>query len=92
LVTQDELDEYETGVDHDELLVTVLDDERELSDADELADVQAERDTTLFDDTRCVYSGADGNGEGVDFRELRAAGALLDDPDSMTSGDDRVED
>jgi hypothetical protein len=80
----DELDFYEEGVDHDELLVSELDDERDVSDAVELADVEAERDTTLFDDTRCAYSGATGNGDGVDVRELRSAGAVLDDPEIVS--------
>lgn len=88
-MTPDELDDYVRAVDHDEQLVAELDDERAISDGEELADVEAERDTTLFDDTRCVYSGADGNGEGVDYRELRAAGALFDDPSWITIDDDR---
>jgi hypothetical protein len=80
-MSTDDLDEYEDTVDHDEALVTELDDERLLSDGDELADDDAERDTTPFDDTRCVYSGVLGNGDDVDVRELRSAGALLDDPE-----------
>jgi len=80
-VGADELDEYEDLVDHDEAVVTVLDDERELSDGDELADAEAEADDTPFDLTRSVYSGVCGNGDDVDVRELRAAGALLDDPE-----------
>jgi hypothetical protein len=80
-MSTDDLDEYEDTVDHDEALVTELDDERLLSDGDELADDDAERDTTPFDDTRCVYSGVLGNGDDVDVRELRSVGALLDDPE-----------
>jgi hypothetical protein len=89
-VSTDELDEYEGVVDHDEALVTELDDERLLSGADELADADAERDSTPFDDTRCVYTGVLGNGDDVDVRELRSAGALLDDPefDDDADGDD----
>jgi hypothetical protein len=87
-VSRDELDEYEGVVDHDEALVTELDDERELSDGDELADVEAEADDTPFDLTRCVYTGATGNGDDVDVRELRAAGALLDDPEFDDDADD----
>ena len=44
-VSTDELDEYEDIVDHDEALVTELDDERMLSDGDELADADAEPTT-----------------------------------------------
>jgi hypothetical protein len=80
-VSADELDEYEDLVDHDEALVTELEAERELSDGDELTDAEAEADDTPFDATRCVYSGVSGNGDEVDLRELRAAGALLDDPE-----------
>jgi hypothetical protein len=89
-MSADELDDYEHTVDHDEALVTELEDERLLSDGDELADADAERDTTLFDDTRCMYSGVMGNGDDVDIRELRSAGALLDDPeyDADADGDD----
>jgi hypothetical protein len=80
-MSTDELDEYEGSVDHDEALVTVFEDERLLSDGDELADAEAERDATPFDETRCIYTGVMGNGDDVDFRELRSAGALLDDPE-----------
>jgi hypothetical protein len=81
-MSTDELDDYEGVVDHDEALVTEQDDERRLSDGDELTDAEAERDTTPFDDTRCIYSGVMGNGDDVDVRELRSAGALFDDPDA----------
>jgi hypothetical protein len=87
-MSTDELDDYEHIVDHDEALVSELDDERMLSDGDELADADAERDTTLFDDTRCVYTGVMGNGDDVDVRELRSAGALLDDPELDGDADD----
>ena len=40
-VSTDELDEYEDIVDHDEAVVSGLEDERDLSDADELADVES---------------------------------------------------
>jgi hypothetical protein len=80
-VGADELDEYEGLVDHDEAVVTELEDERELSDGDELTDAEAEADDTPFDVTRCVYSGVTGNGDEIDVRELSAAGALLDDPE-----------
>jgi hypothetical protein len=83
----DELDDYEHIVDHDEALVSELDDERMLSDGDELADADAERDNTPFDDTRCIYTGVMGNGDDVDVRELRSAGALLDDPEFDADGD-----
>ena len=89
-MSTDELDEYEDIVDRDEALVTELEDERLLSDSDELADAEAERDSTPFDDTRCIYTGVMGNGDDVDVRELRSAGALLDDPelDDDADGDD----
>lgn len=91
-MTSDELADYERNVDHDELLVAELADERELSDADELADVDAEPDSTFFDRTRLAYSGCsvDGNGDDIDVRELKSAGALLDDPavDADADGDD----
>jgi hypothetical protein len=80
-VSTDELDEYEGVVDHDEALVTELEDERELSDGDELTDAESEADDTPFDVTRCAYTGVSGNGEDVDVRELSTAGALLDDPE-----------
>jgi hypothetical protein len=79
-VSTDELDEYEGVVDHDEALVTELEDERELSDGDELTDAESEADDTPFDVTRCAYTGVSGNGD-VDVRELSTAGALLDDPE-----------
>ena len=85
-MSTDELDEYEDIVDHGEAVVTEFEDERLLSDGDELADADAERDTTPFDDTRCIYTGVIGNGDDVDVRELRTAGALLDDPE--LDGDD----
>jgi hypothetical protein len=86
-MSADELDDYGDLVDHDEAVVSVLDDERMLSDGDELADADAERDTTPFDDTRCIYTGVMGNGDDVDMRELRSAGALLDDPELDTDAD-----
>ena len=81
VMSTDELDEYEGTVDHDEALVTEFEDERVLSDGDELADADAERDATPFDETRCIYTGVLGNADDVDVRELRSAGALLDDPE-----------
>jgi hypothetical protein len=83
-VTPDELDDYERVIDRDEAVVLELEDERDLSDADELADVIAEPDETFFDRTRWTYSGCNGHTDGdgeVDVRELRSVGALLDDPD-----------
>lgn len=83
-MTRDELDEYEREIDRDEAVVLELANERDLSDADELADVVAEPDPTVFDRTRWTYSGCNRNGDTdseVDVRELRATGALLDDPD-----------
>jgi hypothetical protein len=86
-VSTDELDEYEGLVDHDEALVNELDDERELSDGDELTDAEAEADNTPFDVTRTVYTGVCGNGDDVDVRELSTAGALLDDPENDDDAD-----
>jgi hypothetical protein len=91
VVSADELDEYEDLVDHDEALVSDLDDERDLSDGDELTDAEAEADETPFDLTRCVYSGVTGNGDEIDVRELRTAGALLDDPE-IDDDDDATDD
>lgn len=93
-MTPDELDYYEEDVDREEAVVAELDDERDLSDGEELADVAAERDCTPFDETRWTYSGVvDGDGdEDVDVRELKAAGALLDDPDDDADPDDTDDD
>jgi hypothetical protein len=91
-MSADELDDYEGIVDHDEALVSVLDVERDLSDGEELADADAERDSTPFDATRCVYSGVTGNGDDVDIRELRSVGALLDDPELDDDADREDED
>jgi hypothetical protein len=85
-MSRDELDEYEGLVDHDEALIIETDEELQLSGGDELADAEAEPDDTPFDLTRCVYTGVSGNGDDVDVRELRSAGALLDDPE--IDGDD----
>jgi hypothetical protein len=84
----DELDDYEDIVDHEEAIVTEFDEERVLSDGDELADGDAEPDTTPFDVTRSAYTGVTGNGDDVDVRELRMAGALLDDPDTDDTDSD----
>ena len=78
----DELDGYEAEVDDEEALVDELADEAELSDADELLDLEAEGDETPFDETRHEYSGVEADGDGdVDVEELAEAGALLDDPE-----------
>ena len=92
-MTRDELDDYERVIDRDEAVVLELDNERELSDADELTDVVAEPDDTYFDRTRRTYTGCNGHGDGdgdVDVRELKSVGALLDDPDDDAddNGDD----
>lgn len=84
----DELDNYDQDVDRDEAVVSELDDERGLSDADELADVDAERDSSHFDETRSAYSGVVDGDDDVDVRELESAGALLDDPDPDDDTDD----
>ena len=39
--------------------------------------------------TRCIYTGVIGNGDDVDVRELRSAGALLDDPEFDGDADGR---
>jgi len=90
-VTPDELDDYERVIDRDEAVVLELENERELSDAEELADVVAEPDDTFFDRTRWTYSGCnghhpDGDSE-VDVKELRSVGAELDDPDDDVDED-----
>jgi hypothetical protein len=90
-VTPDELDDYERVIDRDEAVLLELENERDLSDADELADVIAEPDESLFDRTRWTYSGCNGHTDGdgeVDVRELRSVGALLDDPDDDADTDD----
>lgn len=87
-VTPDELDDYEDEVDREEAVVAERDDERDLSDGEELADVVAERDSTPFDDTRFTYSGVVDGDEDVDVAELKSAGALLDDPDADVDPDD----
>lgn len=91
-MTADDFDDYDRVVARDEAVVTELENERELSDADELADVVAEKDCTYFDRTRWTYSGrhgnADGGAEDVDVRELQSVGALLDDPDDNDPDDD----
>ena len=87
MVTPDELDDYEHVLDRDEAVVSELEDERDLSDGDELADVVAERDCTHFDETRWTYSGVVDGDEDVDVRELKSSGALLDNPDDDTDDD-----
>lgn len=91
-MTPDELDDYEDDVDREEAVVAELDDERDLSDGDELADVVAERDCTHFDETRWTYSGVVDGDEDVDVKELKSAGALLDDPDDDIDPDDTDDD
>ena len=87
-MTPDELDDYEDEVEREEAVVAELDDERDLSDGEELADVVAERDCTHFDETRWAYSGVVDGDEDVDVKELKSAGALLDDPDDDVDTDD----
>ena len=91
-MTADELDDYDRVVDREEAVVSELDDERDLSDSDELADVVAERDCTHFDETRWTYSGVVDGDEDVDVKELKSAGALLDDPDDDADPDDTDDD
>ncbi len=77
----DELDDYDDDVDDEEAIVTELAAEADVSDADEILDLEAEQDETPFDKTRLQYSGVeDGDGD-VDVEELAEAGALLDDPE-----------
>ena len=85
----DELDDYEDDVDQEEELVAELEAERDVSDADEVADILAEPDDTPFDETRHAYSGATDDDSDVDVAELREAGALLDDPDRIARAEDR---
>jgi hypothetical protein len=88
-VTEDELDDYGREVDHEEAIVAELEDEREVSDADEVADILEEPDETHFDETRLAYSGATDDDSDVDVSELAEAGALLDDPDRVARAEDR---
>ena len=88
----DELDDYEDNLDQEEELVAELEAERDVSDADEVADVLAEPDDTPFDETRHTYSGATDDDSDVDVAELREAGALLDDPDRIARAEDRDRD
>ncbi len=91
-MTPDELDDYEAEVDREEAVVAELHDERDVSDADELADVAAERDSARFDETRWAYSGVVDGDKDVDLAELKSAGALLDDPDDDVDPDDTDDD
>ncbi len=91
-MTPDELDDYEDEVDREEAVVAERDDERDLSDGEELADVVAERDSTPFDDTRFTYSGVVDGDEDVDLAEFKSAGALLDDPDDDDVDPDDTDD
>ena len=88
----DELDDYEDNLDQEEELVAELEAERDVSDADEVADILAEPDDTPFDTTRHAYSGATDDDSDVDVAELREAGALLDDPDRLARAEDRDRD
>lgn len=80
-MTPDDFNDYESGLDRDEAVVSGLDEEIELSDAVELSDVEAERDDTPFDESRRAYSGVVEGDDDVDISELESVGALLDDPD-----------
>jgi hypothetical protein len=77
----DELDDYEQQAERTEAIEDELEQEVELADADELADLVAEQDETPFDTTRLVYSGVIEGDADVDVEELEEAGALLDDPE-----------
>lgn len=84
----DELDDHEATVERDEAVVDELAAERDISDADELLDLDAEPDDTPFDVMRHQYTGATGGDEDVDVEELAEAGALLDDPTLTARSDD----
>lgn len=85
----DELDDYENEVEHEEAMVAELDDERDVSDADEQQAIDEEPDETPFDDARHAYTGVTDDDSDVDISELAAAGALLDDPDRIARTEDR---
>lgn len=84
----DDLDDYEGGAERDEAVVAELDAEQDLSDSEQLADTEAEGDSTHFDQTRTAYSGVVEGDDDVDVAELESAGALLDDPDRIDDDDD----
>ena len=80
----DELDDFEDEIEGEEAIVDELADEAELSDADEVLDLEAERDETPFDETRVQYSGVASDDSDVDIEEYEEAGALFDDPEKTT--------
>ncbi|CAN5526536.1 hypothetical protein BH24ACT5_BH24ACT5_05930 [soil metagenome] len=85
----DELDDYEAEVERDEAAVGELAAEQDVSDADELLDLESEPDDTPFDEMRHQYTGVTGGDEDVDVEELAEAGALLDDPSLTARADER---
>ena len=80
----DELDDFEDEIEGEEAVIDEFVDEIELSDADDLLDVEAERDETPFDETRVQYSGVSSDDSDVDIEEYEEAGALFDDPEKTT--------
>ncbi|MET0147473.1 MAG: hypothetical protein ABW328_22215 [Ilumatobacteraceae bacterium] len=88
----DELDDYEAEVEAEDEIEDALDDEVELADADEIVDVESERDETPFDETRLQYSGVEEGDGDVDVEEYAEAGALFDDPEKTVLLDDGADD
>jgi hypothetical protein len=80
----DELDDYQEGAERAEAREDDHEQELELADAAELADLAAEQDETRFDETRLTYSGVEEGDGDVDVQELEEAGAQLDDPERET--------
>ena len=80
----DELDDFEDEIEGEEAIVDELVDEVELSDADEVLDIDAEGDETPIGETRVQYSGVSSDDSDVDIEEYEEAGALFDDPEKTT--------
>jgi hypothetical protein len=56
-------------------------------DAEDLDEIVAEQEDTPFDETRLEYSGVEEGDGDVDVEEYEEAGALFDDPGSLTDPD-----
>ena len=77
----DELDDYQESAERAEAREDDHEQELELADAAELADIAAEHDETRFDETRLAFSGVEEGDGDVDVQELEEASAQLDDPE-----------